>query len=498
MANRAAHLLRHAAERPDAVAIIAGTEELSFRDLEMRVRALAAGLGGRGVQARHRIGLYLPASPDFIVAQQALFLLGAVVTPINTLYRPGEIRHAAACCGLDFIVTTQQLADAFEGGAGCPLIPVEELSSPLPAFAAELLVDLDDGDIAMMLLTSATTGKAKGVMLTVGNLAANYDQTPEWLGLAQDSVILCALPLYNTFGLNQCINAMLVTGCRMVLLPRFDAEQCIAAIARHRCTFLPAVPTMLQRIVDHPAAGDASLGSLRTVMTGGAPVPSTLLRRLLAAAPNVELLTGYGLTEATALVTLTRVELDGSGRIRRERTIGRTLAGMELAILDEGGSHLPDGAIGEIAIRGPNVMAGYYNAPEESRVAVPDGWLRSGDIGYQDADGYAFIVDRKKDVIIRGGQNIYPADIEECLYELPDVAEVAVVAQPDCMLGEVPLAFVALGRGSGLSIAAMLDHCRAALAPYKVPVDIVVRDELPKGPTGKILRRALRPIPAAI
>lgn len=355
------------------------------------------------------------------------------------------------------------------------------------------MVEVSPDDLAMLLLTSATTGKAKGVMLTAGNLAANYDRTPGWLGLDGGSVILCALPLYNTFGLNQCINAMLVTGCTMVLLPRFDAERCIAAIAAHRCTFLPAVPTMLQKIVDHPTASREKLGSLRTVMTGGAPVPSPLLRRLLELAPDVELLTGYGLTEATALVTLARVSLSSSGGgIERDRTIGRVVDGMALEILDEAGCPCPPGKNGEIAIRGPNVMAGYYRAPGDTADALRDGWLRTGDIGHVDKDGYVYIVDRKKDIIIRGGQNIYPADIEEILYQVPGVIEAAVVARPDSLLGEVPIAFVALKPGSDATVERMLDHCRASLAPYKWPAAIDLLDELPKGPTGKILRRALR------
>lgn len=508
MSNRAANLFRRVAETPDETAIVFDDFRTSFAILAAQVRHRAGALAFLGVRQNDRVGLWLPSTPDFISSQQALFMLGAAVTPINVLYLADDVRHAAACCQLDAIVTTHALAGAFGDSPPCPLIVVDApadgkgvRSLPLATATAtplQAMTDVADDDLAMLLLTSATTGKAKGVMLTAGNLAANYDRTPDWLGLNPQSVIFCALPLYNTFGLNQGINAMLRTGCTLVLSSRFDAGTCIGAIAKYQCSFLPAVPTMLQKILDHPDASRETLGSLRTIMTGGAPVPSTLLRRLLELAPDVELLTGYGLTEATALVTLTPVRLNGEGGIDRERTIGRVLDGIELAILNDEGIHLPTGETGEMAVRGPNVMAGYFRSPEENAAALNDGWLRTGDIGYVDPAGYAFIVDRKKDVIIRGGQNIYPADIEDVLYAFPGVAEAAVIGLPDALLGEVPIAFVAMRTDRRAStVEEMIEHCRTRLSSYKRPVTIEIRDELPKGPTGKILRRALRPKPLA-
>lgn len=507
MANRALHLVRKAAGTPEAIALIVDGTSISFAELGNRAGKAAGAFRALGIGKGDHVGIWLPSGLDFIVVEQALFWLGAVVTPINLLYRPGEVRQAASSCALRSIVTTAERASTFDGEPPCPLILTDAAIaqgdarslSDIMAATTPLtdLVDVRDQDLAMLLLTSATTGKAKGVMLTAGNLAANYDRTPGWLGIDQHGVILCALPLYNTFGLNQGINAMVATGCTMVLLPRFDAGLCIAAIAHHRCTFLPAVPTMLQKILDHPSATADALASLRTIMTGGAPVPSALLRRLLDLVPDVELLTGYGLTEATALVTLAQVRPIADGRADRERSIGRVLDGIDLAIVDDAGHAQPAGTIGEIVVRGPNVMAGYFNAPADSAAALGSGWLRTGDIGYLDDAGYAYIVDRKKDVIIRGGQNIYPADIEEVLYEVPSVAEVAVVARPDALLGEVPIAYVALRPRATASAQQMLDHCRAALAPYKWPAAIEIRDALPKGPTGKILRRALRAAPQA-
>ena len=487
MANRAAHLFASAARHPDKVAIRFDNEAISFTALADRVRSAAAVLAERKIGRGTHVGIMFPNCPEFIVVQQALFALGAVVSPLNAFYRQSEVAYTVANCDLAFLVLPPEFADRIPQGFGGSVIWPHEIPATTTSLA---LQPVAPGDVVMLLNTSATTGKSKGVMLTAANLAANYDRSPAWLGLSGDDTILCALPLYNTFGLNQCINAMALTGLTLVLHARFDAAACIADIARYQCTYLPAVPTMLQKLVDHPGLLPGELSSLRRIMTGGAPVPATLLARvLLAASAETQVLTGYGLTEASALVTLAQVALGPDGEVLRGRTIGRVLDGMELAVHGEDGAECATGTVGEFVVRGPNVMAGYYHAPEANAAVFADGWLRTGDLGTIDADGYAFIVDRKKDIIIRGGQNIYPADIEEVLYQVPGVTEVAVVGKADALLGEVPVAFVA---GEGLSASRLLLHCQAELARFKIPSEIFLLPELPKGPTGKILRRALR------
>jgi long-chain acyl-CoA synthetase len=490
MANRAAHLFASAARHPDKVAIRFEDQAISFGELAQLVRNAAASLAARGIGKGTHVGLMMPTCPEFIVVQQALFALGAVVSPLNSQYRPGEVDYALTSCDLEYLILPREFADRVPAGFTGAIF--REAADP--AVSAEFsLAEVAPTDIVMLLHTSATTGKSKGVMLTAANLAANYDRSPGWLGLSGADTILCALPLYNTFGLNQCINAMVLTGLTLVLQTRFDAAACIAAIASHRCTYLPAVPTMLQKIIDHPELKPGGLSSLRRIMTGGAPVPAALLARVLdAASADTKVLTGYGLTEASALVTLANVELGPDGEVLHGRTIGRVLEGIELAVHGDNGARLASGEVGEFVIRGPNVMAGYYKADEANAAVFDRGWLRTGDLGYVDEQGFAFIVDRKKDVIIRGGQNIYPADIEDVLYRQSGVAEVAVVGMPDAMLGEVPVAFVA---GQGLSVESLIAGCQAELARYKVPAAIHLLLELPKGPTGKILRRALRDAP---
>ena len=510
MSNRAQHLFDRAAESPQKIAVIFEGDEYTFTDLAQLVQKAAGGLKHLGIGKATRVGIMIPSSPQFIIAQQALFLLGAIVTPLSIFYRPAEVNHAIASCDLECLLMTPELQDRLAVDSTSPpntllsviffdeKVPVQHtraqslfnaISASLPV---EKLADISADEVVMLLLTSATTGKSKGVMLTAANLAANYDRTPSWLGLEPSARILCALPLYNTFGLNQCINATLLTGATMVLLPRFDAERCINAIDEYQCTFLPAVPTMLQKIIDHPSARDDRLSSLTKILTGGAPVPAALLRRVLAAAPRAEVLSAYGLTEGTALVTLTPVRLGEDGEVEHGRTIGHVLDGITLAIIDDDGQLVGPGKVGEIVIRGPNVMRGYHHAPEDTAIALAGGWLHTGDIGYTDDEGFVFIVDRKKDVIIRGGQNIYPADIEEVIYQVAGVAEVGVVGIGDDMLGEVPIAFVSLLPGADVSIATILDRCAEELARYKIPAQIHLLKELPKGPTGKILRRELR------
>ena len=507
MSNRASALYDNSASRPDKIALIFEGQHISFGELARQVSKTAGALRSLGVGSGMRVGILLPSSPAFVIVQQALYALGAVVTPLNIFYRSNEVLHAIESCDLQHVVVATEFLDRTPAttidGSTLRSIIVTDIATDnnwqrsLPAAVEssqpiEELAMVQDEAVVSLLLTSATTGKSKGVMLTAANLAANYDRTPGWLGLTSETVILCALPLYNTFGLNQCINAMMKTGATMVLLPRFDAEKCLEAAARYGCTFMPAVPTMLQKIYDHPAAETGALASISRIVTGAAPVPAALLRRVLAASPAAMVATGYGLTEGTALVTLGEVRLDANGQVERERTIGRVLDGIRLSIMAEDGALCPAGTVGEIVIQGPNVMLGYYRANEDTAMALKNGWLHTGDLGYLDEEGYGYIVDRKKDIIIRGGQNIYPADIEEVLYNVAGVAEAAVVGLPDDMLGEIPVAFVAFRPGANVSEAELMERCREGLARYKVPTAIHVRPELPKGPTGKILRRELR------
>ncbi|MBX3579476.1 MAG: AMP-binding protein [Rhizobiaceae bacterium] len=511
MANLADHLFRQARERGVKRALVFEGEEYTFGEIADRVRRIAGGLSAAGVAVGSRVGLMMHSRPEFIFFQQAIFALGAVVSPLNIFYRRGELAHAVSSCDLQFLIIAEEFVDrlpaagtpgmetlkrVFVLGAGAPyaddrLVSAEDLQSTgVPIDAS---VQIPDSSVGMMLNTSATTGKAKGVMLSLTNIGFNYDTTPEWLGLDEKTVTLCALPLYNTFGLNQCINALMVTGGSMVLMQRFDPEQCIRLIEQYRCTFFPGVPTMLQKLFDHPEARNHDLSSIARIMTGAAPVPAALLERIYAfMGRDTVVMTGYGLTEGTAIATLEHIELDDQGKVKRPKSIGRILPGVQLRMIKEDGSDAAPGEVGEICLRGANVMLGYYKMPDDTAAALAGGWLHTGDLGMFDADGHGYIVDRKKDVIIRGGQNIYPADIEEVIYHVPGVSEVAVIGAPDDALGEVPVAYVAVKAGATVSAETLIARCKQELAYFKVPAAIHFLPELPKGPTGKILRRGLR------
>ena len=510
MANLADHLFRQARDRADHPALIFEDRHYSFGDIAERVRRIAGGLSAAGDGVGTRVGLMMHSRPEFNFFQQALFALGATVSPLNIFYRPNELAHAIENCDLQFLIIgeefVERLPDAGAAGthtlrtvfvlgpgghADARLARADDLAAS--GRAIEAPVEIPDSAVGMMLNTSATTGKAKGVMLTLANIGFNYDSTPQWLGLDENTVTLCALPLYNTFGLNQCINALMVTGCTMVLMQRFDPEQCIRLIEKYRCTFFPGVPTMLQKLFDHPAARSHDLSSISRIMTGAAPVPAALLERIYAfMGRDTVVMTGYGLTEGTAIATLEHIELDEAGRVKRPKSIGRILPGIELRMVREDGGDAAPGEVGEICIRGPNVMLGYYKKPDDTAAALAGGWLHTGDLGVFDEDGHGYIVDRKKDVIIRGGQNIYPADIEEVLYQFPGVSEAVVVGAPDDELGEVPVADVAIQPGAEVSASALIEKCKEELAYFKVPAAVHFLTELPKGPTGKILRRGLR------
>ena len=514
MSNRANALFHQAARIPDKTAVLFEGQAWSFARLLDQAKSYAVGLAGAGFRRGDKLGLMLLTRPEFITLEYAAFMLGGTMVPLNMHYKGHEIEHALGACSVEFLVLDAALAERLApdittrcpalrrvfvfGGAPERLSSLARDASTLqgdPA-AAPAPVELSADDVPMMLYTSATTGKAKGVMLTIANLESNYDASPEWLRLAQDEVILCALPLYNTFGLNQGINAVMQLGATMVLLPRFDALACLQAIEQQRCTFFPAVPTMLQSVLYHPDVERYDLSSLRGFCVGAAPVPAPLLSRLHERiGANALVINGYGLTEATAIVAVHEVMLDAAGELLRGKSIGRPLPGIKMAILDEDGATVACDTVGEICIQGPCVMKGYYQMPEATAAAIVDGWLRTGDLGTVDADGYFTIVDRKKDLIIRGGQNIYPADIEEALYRHPAVAEAAVIAQPHDVLGEVPRGFVALKPGSVATPEELIAHCQAELAYFKVPVTIDILPELPKGPTGKIMRRDLRANP---
>jgi long-chain acyl-CoA synthetase len=518
MANIASHLFRQAQVRASKTALIFGARSFTFAQIHLQVCRIASGLSGAGFKTGDKLAIMLATGPEFIAFEYAAFALGGVVVPLNVHYKSSELEHALRSCEVDSLIIQDEFVSMLSESALGRLPALRHVwilgshaleprrsrvssADPLlqsPQSIARVTERAAD-DLALMLHTSATTGKAKGVMLTVANLQSNYDATPGWLGLSDADRILCALPLYNTFALNQCINATMVTGATMVLLARFDTLECLAAIQSERCTFFPAVPTMLQKLLNDPRAVEFDITSMHRLLVGAAPVPAPLLESVYRTmGPETVVMTGYGLTEACALVSLEHVSLDADGNLRRPKSVGQVLPGMQMIVANEDGEEIAPGEIGEILIKGPNIMKGYFKLEAQTAAAVVHGWLRTGDLGIMDVERRFYIVDRKKDLIIRGGQNVYPADVEEVLYSHPAVAEAVVIGRSDDVLGEVPEAYVAFKPGALATVEELMSLCKSELAYFKVPKSIHILDELPKGPTGKILRRGLREVPPAL
>ncbi|WP_258718679.1 long-chain fatty acid--CoA ligase [Saccharopolyspora gloriosae] len=348
-----------------------------------------------------------------------------------------------------------------------------------------MLVERASDDTAVILYTSGTTGKPKGAELTHANLDGNAAVTRETLiEIGPDDVVMGCLPLFHVFGLTCGLTASVQAGSCLTLIPRFDGAKALEVIERDGVTVFEGVPTMYSAMLH--ATGDADLTTIRACICGGAPMPVELLRSFEETFDCV-ILEGYGLSESSPVACFNHPRIE-----RKPGTIGVPVRDVSLRVIDDGGRGVPTGEVGEIVIKGPNVMKGYWDLPEATAETIVDGWLRTGDLAVCDEDGYFTIVDRKKDMIIRGGYNVYPREIEEVIYEHPAVAETAVVGVPHPDLGEDVAAAVALKPGATATAEEIRDFVKERVAPYKYPRHVWITDELPKGPTGKLLRRAVR------
>jgi long-chain acyl-CoA synthetase len=489
--NLAQNLIDTAAQDPGHIALRMDDAVLdfgTFRDAALRV---AAGLQERGVQPGDRVGLVLPNVLSFPVAFYGALMAGAAVVPMNPLLKAREVEYYLRDSGTRVVVPMASSADpAVEAAAtvGVEAVPVGP-ALPEELMAAEPLdgpVDRADEDLAVILYTSGTTGQPKGAELTHANLAGNCRTTAETLlESAGDDVIMGCLPLFHVFGLTCGLNAAVLRGSTLTLIPRFDGSKALSVIARDRVTIFEGVPTMFSAMLHAPDADSADVSSLRLCVSGGSAMPVEVLRAFEEKF-GCTILEGYGLSETSPVASFNHPHAE-----RKPGSIGTPIAGVEMRLVNDDGMDVAAGEVGEIAIRGENVMRGYWERPEETAKAIPDGWFRSGDLARQDDDGYFFIVDRKKEMIIRGGYNVYPREIEEALYEHPAVAEAACIGIPHAELGEEVAAAVALKAGASAEPDELRDFVKERVAAYKYPRHVWLVDSLPKGPTGKILRRAV-------
>jgi long-chain acyl-CoA synthetase len=448
-------------------------------ELAARVAARARALAEAGVRPGDRVAILLPNSLACVESLLAVAYAGAAAVPVNARWTPVEIERLLADAEPRVLVTTAERAATLDAVAHRPPVLAPDAAvarGPLPAPPAP-------GDVALILYTSGTTGRAKGAMLTHANLAWDAGRIVEWLGLGPDDRVLTVMPLFHANAIVIGTLVPLLAGGSAVIGERFRAAAFWASVARHRPTTAGTVPTMLALLLTE-AETPADVTSLRFLLTGSAPVPADLLlafeRRF-----GVPVIEGYGLTECTCRATFNPVD----GR-RRPGSCGLPLAG--LRVVDAEDRDVPPGAVGEILVAGPHVMSGYFRNPDATAVALRGGWLHSGDLGRVDADGFVHVVGRSSEMIIRGGENVYPREIEETLLAHPAVAEAAVVGAPDAVYGEVVAAFVVPRPGAALDAAEIARWCAGRLADFKRPARITLAAELPKGPTGKILKTALR------
>ncbi len=492
-ANLATILTDSAAAHGDRCALRLDDIEVSYAELDQASARLAALLESKGVEAGDRVGIMLPNVPYFATAYYGTLRRGAVVVPMNVLLKGREVGFYLTDPGAKLLFAWHDFEEAARTGAeeaGAELILVSpgEFEKLLAGCEPhEAVADRAVDDTAVILYTSGTTGKPKGAELTHDNLRRNCEVARSLFTLDETTVTLGALPLFHSFGQTCGLNATIAGGGCLSLIPRFDPAKALEILQRDEVSVFEGVPTMYGAMLHHPDADAADLSKLKVCASGGAAMPVEVMKAFEEKF-GCKVLEGYGLSETSPIASFNHPD-----RERKPGSIGTPIEGVEMKVVGENGEDLDQGEVGEIVIKGHNVMKGYYNRPDATEESIKDGWFSTGDMAKIDEDGYFFIVDRKKDMIIRGGYNVYPREVEEVLYEHPAVREVAVVGIPDDSLGEEVGAAVALKDGEEVSTEDLQAFVKEEVASYKYPRKIWLVDELPKGPTGKILKREISP-----
>jgi long-chain acyl-CoA synthetase len=470
---------------PDRTALVSGGTRSTFRELQDRVARIAGALSRHGFGFGDRLALLLPNEPDYIELVYACGWLGLIAVPLNARFSAVEIDRV--------------LADASPRG----LIRHSSLPVPTAQLSWQLVLDEEPLDVSSesypeaiynpesilaLIYTSGTTGRPKGVVVTHANILANMDHLNYWMPYREGGVYLHAAPIFHIMDFPLMFGAPAFGTCQ-ITIPKFSPQSFCEMVARERVTRTVLVPTMINLLTQFSELKQYDLASLEELAYGGSPMAPELIRRTREVLPKVKLLQGYGLSEAGFLTALR----DNEHTEDRLTSCGRTCPGIDVRVVDESGKEVPTGHSGELVARGANVMRGYWNNPEETALAFRDGLFRTGDVGYQDAGGYCYILDRLKDMIVTGGEKVYSGEVEAVIYTHPAVREAAVFGIPDPKWGELVMACVVLKPGKALSAEELIAYCQQSLTHYKVPRRIEFSDsELPKNGSGKILKRVLR------
>ena len=491
MTNFAQELASAVADGAERPAVKLDDLVLNYGLLDAGAQRAAGLLRAHGVEAGDRVGMQLPNVPYFPVVYFGALRLGAVVVPMNPLLKGREVGYHLKDSGAKVLVAWHGFSEpaqagSEEAGAECILVTPGEFEQALgEAEPVEEIADRADDDPAVIIYTSGTTGTPKGATLTHSNLAAGAETARDLVDAGPDTVTLATLPLFHVFGMNSVMNVSVRARGLLTLLPRFEPAKALEIIQRDEVTTFAGVPTMYTALLHHPERGDYDTSSLDLSVSGGSAMPVEVLRGFDEAF-GTKVLEGYGLSETTGMGSFNL-----PSRERKPGSIGVPIGGTEFRLLDDDGGDVAAGEPGEIAMRGPFVMRGYWERDDATAETIRDGWFHTGDMATVDDDGYFFIVDRKKELIIRGGYNVYPREIEEVLYEHPAVREAAVVGVPHDALGEEVGAAIALKDGAEASEDEIRAFAKERVAAYKYPRQVWFVEELPKGPTGKVLKREI-------
>ena len=499
--------------QPEKIAYHFMGQDTSYAEFDASVSKFASALQDLGIEKGDHLVFLLGNTPHFLISLYVTMRIGATAIPVNPIYTPDEISYIIQNSDAKAVIALDLLLPLVEQAAGsfptvqhyiiCETDPsTPEKISALPASMKNKVhsftqlisvgktdinpVDVDENETAIILYTSGTTGRPKGAMLTHKNIYSNARDVADYLGFSEDDRVVATLPVFHVFALTVVVNAPLLRGATILLVPRFSPGDVFKITREKEATVFAGVPTMYNFLYQFPEGRKEDFESIRLSISGGSSLPVALLHNFEAKF-NVRISEGYGLSESSPVTCFNPTD-----RERIPGSIGTSITNVVNKVVDGLGNEVPDGEVGELIVRGPNVMKGYYKMPEETAAALRDGWLYTGDLARRDKDGYFYIVDRKKDLVIVGGYNVYPREVEEVLFEHKDVVEAAVIGVPDPDFGEAVYAFVVLKDGVKIDIDSLERYCRQRLAKYKVPKHFDFLKELPKNTTGKILRRSLK------
>ena len=485
------HLLTHFAELPDERAAqaphtVALADQYNVRltnaQLLQRIQVAADRLSKAGASLGDVVAVKMANRVEFIIALFASWRLGAAATPVNPALTATEVSYQLADSSACVLVCDDDTPPI----GGLTVVSLAELSEPAETPPADTAADYWFEDVALLVYTSGTTGRAKGVELTHRNIAAMAQSMCSAMRMGADAHSLLILPLFHVNGIVVGVLAPLLAGGQATVAGRFHPATFFTILEAVRPTYFSAVPAIYAMLATLPAEVTPDTNSVRLAVCGAAPMPVGLISQF-EQRYGIAIIEGYGLSEATCATTCNPP--DG---VRKAGTVGPALPGQQLAIMNHRGELVTDGSPGEVVVKGPTVMRGYLNRPDDTAKAIIDGWLHTGDIGSLDEDGYLTLIDRAKDVIIRGGENIYPREIESVIHTHPGVLEAAVLGQPHPVYGEVPVAFVSFREGVDVTTDQLWQHLQKSLAGFKLPTEIVAVTEVPKNPVGKIDKPALR------